>query len=130
MDCKLCLDFGEIFLSSGYPLKKKKTLAEHGCTAELPRVQGCSAVWMWVCHCSSSCFRLYTTNKCHDIPVLLGPSVTSRQKLHRPGVNDKNSLFISRASSFLVGVPLPVFHKKLAITSKSNCLPSHMILFT
>jgi len=43
---------------------------------------------------------------CHDIPILLGHSVTSSQKLHRPGVNDKNSLFISRASSFLVGIPL------------------------
>ena len=43
---------------------------------------------------------------CHDIPILLGHSVTSSQKLHRPEVNDKNSLFISRASSFLVGIPL------------------------
>ena len=43
---------------------------------------------------------------CHDIPILLGHSVTSNQKLHRPGVNDKNSLFILRASSFLTSIPL------------------------
>ena len=55
-------------------------MMHHGCTAELPWLQDCTA-WMRAYHCSSSSFRLYTTDKCHDIPVLLGPSVSSSQKL-------------------------------------------------
>ena len=73
-----------------------------GCTAVLSWVQGsvnCVDV-DGLCHCSSSYFRLYIADKWHDIPVLLGPSVTLSQKLRRPGVDDKNSLLISRASSF------------------------------